>query len=212
MFFLNPRPSGGAAGNLDEAVIHNLNVRGKRGNIVQVYPAVEYDFFPTNLEMSKNDLLHIQWTGSNSHNNGNPAGDGQAGDDGEGKGGTDRNNVVGLGDRLNNYPLPMEHPESLFSNIESVRWVASDGVDAELLKGEDVGVQFASSGYYSCVEEKVCGKDSLERKAALDSLLNEAPSSFGGMLLQFKRGKYHFMCTRNNDFSNRSQKGTIVVK
>ena len=33
------------------------------------------------------DLVHIQWTGSNRHNNGNPAGDGQAGDAGEGRGG-----------------------------------------------------------------------------------------------------------------------------
>ena len=60
LFELRPRPKK----VLDDEVIYNLNVRGKRGNIVQVYPAVEYDFIPKRLNIKAGSLVHIQWTGT----------------------------------------------------------------------------------------------------------------------------------------------------
>jgi hypothetical protein len=198
----------------DSANLRNLNVRGKRGNIVQTYPAVEYDFYPTNLKMKADDLLHIQWTGSNTHNNGNPGGDGQTGDAGQGTGGTDRSNIIGLGDRAGNFPLPMENPQSLFNNVKSVRYNALGKAVTGTMTNKsklDVAIQFASSGYYHCVEAATCQGDSLESKSEMNDLLNNAAASFEGMVLEFEPGTYNYTCTRNNNFSNRSQKGTLVV-
>ena len=63
VFKLKVRPSSGKYKIEDTETIYNLNVRGKRGNIVQTYPAVEYDFIPNKLIVKENELVHIQWTG-----------------------------------------------------------------------------------------------------------------------------------------------------
>lgn len=209
VFLLMKRPP-----NTPNARIVNLNVRGKRGNIVQVYPAVEYDFIPNDLSMKWGDLVHIQWTGSNSHNNGNPAGDGQAGDAGEGKGGTDRSNIVEILNGDENFPLPFERT-TLWKSAK-IFWIYHGKIN---IGPKDLALDLSSSGYYRCMKkfEIGCSSNSFkdyiaESKTTMNNQLNNAPASFEGVLLRITKGVYYYMCTRNNNFTNRSQRGKITVK
>ncbi len=188
-----------------------------------MYPAIEYAFVPDNLIMNKNDLLHIQWTGSNTHNNGAPGGDGQTGDDGQGQGGTDRNNFVQINSLSENFPIPYEI-SNIWKEIEVLGFMKNNTVlnddPSTYLRTlnsdnfqQDVALYFSSSSYYECVSKRVCGEQSYESKKLVDADLNVAPASFPGVLIKFTRSNsiYYFMSSRNNNFSNRSQKGKISV-
>ena len=129
--------------------------------------------------------------------------------------GTDRNNMVPLKHRSQNFPFPMEDSSALWNNVIQVAWAAYGDKNTLLQNKLDIGIQFGSSGYYQCIEKntKQCPPaESLELKLAMNDLLNNAPASFPGMVLRLKAGEYHYMCSRNNNFSNRSQKGTIIVR
>ncbi|GAB1606952.1 protein DD3-3-like [Argonauta hians] len=200
VFFLSPRPK-----NLTTENIHNLNVRGKRGNIVQTFPAVEYDFVPNTLALSSKDLLHVQWTGSNTHKN-----QGQ-GNDGEGTDGTDRTNIVQMATGGVSYPMSYKDT-TLWANSR-VEWIYNQH---PTMSPKDLAVNMASSGYYACADSTTCpaylASSSIDKKKPMNSQLNNAPASYPGALLRIKKGVYNYMCTRNNNFSNRAQKGVIVVK
>jgi len=198
-----PRPTGVSG------VIHNLNVRGKRGNIVQTFPAVEYDFMPNDLSVSKSEHVHIQWTGSNTHNNGNSGGDGQTGDAGQGTGGTDRHNIVGLGVLDDNFPQVMEDDNNMCHHMEVVYEKQGNYLTSNKVKWYDICLKLGSGGYYDC---KSGCPNALDTKAQMNNLLNNVPASFPGMLVKFKTSKtFFYTCTRNNAFTNRSQKGKITV-
>ena len=113
--------------------------------------------------------------------------------------------------RNHNYPMLSETDGNLFNNVKKVYWspTASESYTNDQLTAADIYVQYASAGYYHCFN--CTSADSLEKKKEMDPLLNNAPASYSGMLLQLNAGQYHYMCTRNNNFSNRSQKGTILV-
>jgi len=188
--------------------IWNLKVRGKRGNIVQTFPSVEYDFVPNRFHIAPSSHIHIQWTGSNTHNNGNPAGDGQAGDAGEGLTGTDRHNFVQIADPSENYPLPLDK----YQTDPNFFWSNFDCFDRNnaAIAWADCAMILATSGTYRTLG------DATSATTAFNSLLDNAPASLvTGVLLKSKAtasGKqFHYACTRNNNFSNRSQKGTILV-
>jgi hypothetical protein len=194
----------------DTCTIYNLNVRGKRGNIVQTYPSVEYDFIPNRFTITENDCVHIQWTGSNTHNNGAPGGDGQTGDAGEGTGGTDRHNVVQTSGPNSNYPLPWERT-TMWTGTELIWKDNTEWTNNTELSSTDLAVAFASGGYYDCYRSSSCQSSMESATTRLNRLLNNAKASFSGAVLKFKRGTYHYICSRNNNFTNRSQKGMLTV-
>ena len=84
---------------------------------------------------------------------------------------------------------------------------AADQSSSGSLQPIDVAVQMATSGYLSC--ETGCDNSAQDKK--MQDKLNNAPASFRGMVLKFAKGTYHYMCSRNNNFSNRAQKASLTV-
>jgi hypothetical protein len=189
-------------------VIINLNVRGKRGNIVQTFPSVEYDFAPNRLQITPGDFLHVQWTGSNTHNNGNPAGDGQAGDAGEGTGGTDRHNFCSSLNKNMNYPMPLDKNPAGWANRNLLKEFDCFDSAGDLMAMIDCAVALASSNYFeSKAEAEATGGTALSQ-----TLDNAFASLHGGIFLKARQaGEYNYLCSRNNNFTNRSQKGVVIV-
>jgi len=227
VFYIRERPASIPIG----AKVYNLNVRGKRGNIVETFPATEYDFQPSRLVITPSDFVHVQWTGSNTHNNGAPAGDGQAGDSGEGRTGTDRTNIAQLLNFSQNYPMPLDKfPDNMWSRSScykldgSALTSSATGPATQMsVAATDCAVYLTTVGQFKSVAEVAAAATATQNtENTFDPLLDNSPASLvGGVVMKFSgvtftgtetSRSFDYMCTRNNNFSNRGQKGTIVVK
>jgi len=176
--------------------IINLNVRGKRGNIVEAYPAVEYDFVPNQLIINSGDYVHFQWTGCDT--NPNYAGQGTQR--------TDRSNIVQMYQGRENYPLNFTD-QSMFDSKTAFKFAHLNQYDGKVCK---------SNTETDCCKTReqltAAGGNQDENVQNCFKLNDPKAAYFNGGLVEMKTGYYKYMSTRNNDFTNRSQKGYIDVR
>ena len=179
--------------NFENVVIHNVNVQGKRGNIAQVRNCIEYDFVPNDVTITQDEYLHFQFIGSDFNPEGN---------DGEGRAGTDRSNVVLIESHKDNLPSKNNSEESIQLFDDDVMYRLATVNQA--IQDSDMCYTFEEL----LTQNKRNDKQSLKNCA----LLNRAEPYFSMLPVQPKRsGQMKAMSSRNNNFSNRGQKMTIIV-
>ena len=174
----------------EKSSIYNVNVQGKRGNIAQVRNCFEYDFVPNNLTLYENDYVHFQWVGSDF----NPLNN-----DGEGRAGTDRTNLADI------------TVFDAYNFAQNNTFIPVDLINSFIYLN-----QF-DSNCYTYDELIRLGKLKNTQDIKNCALLNNATVYFNSRLFKIILGKnntnktYYYMSTRNNNFSNRNQKGAITV-
>jgi len=111
-------------------------------------------------------------------------------------------------DRLVNFPMP-HHNHTIF---HGANWVwSSHGKGEDDNKSFNLALSLSTAGYYHCKDTSECGDDSFQQKRRIQERMDNAPASFHGEMFVPPVGEFHYKCLRNDNFSNRSQKGTIRV-
>jgi len=190
VFAIKKRPSG-VSGK-----IWNLGSRGRRGNIVQAYPAVEYDFTPQDLKVNQGDYVHFQWTGSDFNEQRNP-------NNGEGWKYSDRHNIMEVDNLNQQFPL-LPKGMTFFSQAQAKEFAMQN--QQSLLEND----QAANNGQCETFKS---GQDNEQNDPRNCGKLNSAPAHFNvePMKVEAGAGTYTFVNTRDNNFSNRAGKFQIRV-
>merc|ERR1719397_2068924 len=215
IFYVKPRTAAGK--------VLNVNVRGKRGNIVQTYPAVEYDVIPNRIIAEAGTVLDFQWLGSDYNprrgcndgeggpylgntnvetalrNNANTQGSNQ-------NSRTDRMTLLFMADAQKNYPTgTMEvGPTKFFENRNmAMRFATANAVE-----------QLAALGRKCLTPKEIDGINNENRKEnhPRNCAEGNAPKPyFKSSQITLKSGWENqppkmLFSARNNNFSNRDSK------
>jgi NADPH oxidase len=161
---------------------------------------------PNRLEAHEGDCIHFQWTGSDANPTGNA---------GNGRSMTDRVNIVELGSSATlGHNRPVKHGYRDVTNglRRSTTYYSMFSDEATVLKLAYIG-QDVTCVNGTCVPSLRCDDDSTNQNSINNCKeLNGAPGYFDGGLVRMDRpGKFAYMSTRANSFSNRSQKAIIVI-
>jgi len=192
VFHISPRPAGISSLNR----IFNLNVRGKRGNIVETYPGTEYDYVPTYLYARVGDYIHFQWTGCDT----NPAGNA-----GEGTDQTDRSNIVQITTASATYPatdtwISAHMSQALFPNA---------GLRLRMSNLDQIGCL----NYTALLAKNGGNANNAQADVQNCMKLNAASAYFdGGAIKMNNTGTFYYMNTRSHEFTNRDQKGVLYIQ